>query len=62
MSNGYWSHENFFKRKLAELGRVETIRDLECIIGVISHARCCAKGIEMTLGPLQKGFKTFKSG
>ena len=34
--SGQWSHENFLKRKLAELGRVETIKYLERIIGVIS--------------------------
>ena len=62
VSNGCWSHENFLKKKLAELGRIETIKDLERIIGVISYTRRCVKDVEMILGPLREGLKTFKSG
>ena len=29
VSNGQWSHENFLRKRLAELGRIETIKDLE---------------------------------
>ena len=62
VSNSYWSHENFLKRKLAELGRIETIKDLERIIGVISYTRRCVKDVEMILGPLREGLRTFKAG
>ena len=62
VSSGQWSHENFLKRKLAELGRMETIKDLERIIGVISYTPHCVKDVEMILSPFREGLKTFKSG
>ena len=61
VSSGHWNHENFLKRKLAELGRVETIKDLELIIGFISYTRRCVEDVEMILGPLREGLKTLKS-
>ena len=62
VGNAHWSHENFLKKKLAELGRVETIKDLENIIGVISYTRRCVKDVEMILGPLREDLKIFKAG
>ena len=62
VSNGQWSHENFLKQKMAEMGEVRTIKDLERVIGIISYARRCVKDVEVILGPLQEGLKTFKDG
>ena len=62
MSNGHWSHENFLKKKLAELGEVCTIKDLERIIGVISYAFRCVKDVEVILGSLREALRTFKAG
>lgn len=61
ISNGYWSYENFLKKKLQDLGEIQTIRDLECIIGVISYICHCVKDVEVVLGPLWEGLKTVKS-
>lgn len=58
ISSGYWSHKNSLKKTLAELGRFQTIKNLERII---SYARRCVKDVEMILGPLIEGLKTFKS-
>ena len=44
------------------MGRIETIKDLERIIGVISYMRRCVKDVEMILGPLREGLKILKSG
>lgn len=60
ISNAHWSHENFLKQNLAELGELRTIKDLERIIGVISYARRCVKDVEVILGPLREGLKTVK--
>ena len=62
VSNGQWSHENFLKQKLAEMGEVRTIKDLERVIGIISYARRCVKDVEMVLGPLRESLKAFKEG
>ena len=62
INNGKWSHENFLKQKLVELGKVSTIKDLERVIGVLSYARRCVKDVEMILDPLREGLKTFKVG
>ena len=45
---------------MKELGEIRTIKDLERIIRVISYACHCVKGVEVILGPLQEGLKTFK--
>lgn len=50
------------KKRLSELGGVRTIEDLERVIGVISYTRRCVKDVEIILGPLNEGVKTFKSG
>ena len=62
ISNGQWGHGNFLKQKLAELGKASTMEDLERVIGAISYARHCVKGVEMILGPLREGLRTFKVG
>ena len=62
VSNGHWSHENFLEKKLGYLGRIETIKNLERTIGVISYTRRCVKDVEMILGPLREGLKTSKVG
>lgn len=49
------------KRNLAELGEVQTSKELERIIGIIFYTRC-AKDVEMIWGPLREGFRTFKLG
>lgn len=59
-SSGHWSHENSIKWKMEELGEIRTIEDLERIIGVISYTRRCVKDVDMILGPLREGLKTFK--
>ena len=61
ISNGRLSHERFLKTRRKELGRIETIKDLERIIGVISYARRCIKDVEMILGPLRNALKEFKA-
>ena len=60
VSNGQWSHENFFKQKLAEMGELRTIKDLEHVIGIISYARRCVRCVEVVLGPLRESLKVFK--
>ena len=61
-STSQWIHENSLRKMLAELVRVENIKDLERVIGVISYTRRCVKFVEMILGPLREGLKTLKSG
>ena len=62
VSNGQWSHKNFLRKKLAEVGRIETTKDLERITGFISYTCRCVKDVEMILCPLREGLKDFKSG
>ena len=62
VSSGQWSHENFLKRELAGLGRLETIKDVERIIGVISYTSRCVKDVEMILAPIRDAIRTFKLG
>ena len=61
ISSGYWSHENFLKRKRKELGEIRTIKDLQRIISVISYAHHCVKDVEMVLGPFREDLKEFKA-
>ena len=58
VSSGQWSHEKFLKRTLPELGGVDTIKDLERIIGAISYARRFVKDVEMVLCPIWEDFKS----
>ena len=62
VSDGQWSHKKFLRKKLAVLGGIETIKDLERITGFISYTRRCVKDVEMILGPLREGLKDFQSG
>ena len=47
ISRGYSNHENLLKNNVAEFGGVQTIKDVERIIGVISYARRYVKDVEM---------------
>ena len=44
------------------MGEVRTIKDLERVIGIISYACHCVRGVEVVLGPLQEILKVFKDG
>ena len=43
------------------MGRVNTIKDLERIIGIISYARRCVKDVEKVLGPLREVLRIWKA-
>lgn len=47
---------------MQEIGRVDSIKALERVVGILSNTRRCIKNTEKILGPLRKDLKTFKSG
>ena len=62
IKNGLWNQAGFIKKRMDEIGKVQSIKDLERIIGIISYSRRCIKDSELILGPLRKDLKRFKSG
>ena len=60
IKNGRWNQAGFIKKRMDEIGKVQSIKDLECIIGIISYSQRCIKDSELILGPLRKDLKRFK--
>ena len=48
---GRWNQEGYIKDKMAQVGEVKTMRDLERVIGVISYARRAIVDAEAIFGP-----------
>ena len=62
IEDGRLSLREYLMKKRESLGPVQTIRDLERVIGIISYARRVIKGTEEILAPLRRDLKDFKKG
>ena len=59
--NGKWSFEKYLKKKMKEIGLVDSLKRLESVIGVLSYARRCIVDSERILGPLRDHLSDWKN-
>ena len=62
IENGYWSLDNFIRKRMEEVCRVSTIEGLERVIVIVSYSCGCIKNTELILVQLQEDPSGFKSG
>lgn len=62
IQNGSWSFESYLRKRMEEIGEVQSIKDLERVIGILSYIRRVVRDIERILGPLHADLKELKCG
>ena len=62
IEDGTLSLKNYIKKKMENIGKVASIKNLERVIGIISYARRTIEKTEEILAPLRQDLKVLKKG